>query len=60
VDSSIDLNLFNGDLAALYKFAGRKLPVSETETTVEPVPLTLEERIDRLEKIAKEKGWKLD
>lgn len=60
VDSSIDLNLFNGDLAALYKFAGKKLPVSEVQETEEPAPLTLEERIDRLERIAREKGWKFD
>ena len=60
VDSSIDLNLFNGNLDDLYKLAGEKRPYEESEKPDEQVILTLEQRIERLEKAAKIQGWKLD
>ena len=63
VDSSIDLNLFKGSLDDLYKFSGVKRPHVENENPdvpTEPVTLTLEQRIERLEKGAKAQGWKLD
>lgn len=59
VDTSIDLNLFNGDLDALVKLAGgKKIEIPEKEETAETPVMTLEERIARLEKLAKENGWK--
>jgi len=60
VDSSIDLNLFNGNLDDLYNLAGVKRPHEESEKPDEQVILTLEQRIERLEKAAKNQGWKLD
>ncbi len=57
VDTSIDLNIFNGDLDDLVKLAGsKKIETSKPET---PVELTLEERVARLEKLAEENGWQL-
>lgn len=61
VDTSIDLNLFNGTLSALYQFAGVKLPANEVpQAQAEQPILTLEQRIDRLEKAASTHGWKLE
>jgi GH25 family lysozyme M1 (1,4-beta-N-acetylmuramidase) len=56
VTTALDVNYFNGDIAALQRFAG----VTVTEPEPEPEPtLTLEERVARLETAARNHGWTL-
>ncbi len=55
IESTLDVNYYNGTLAELRKFAG--LP-AQPETKPE-TPLTLEQRVAVLEKAARENGWKV-
>ncbi len=51
----VDMNVFNGDLAALRRFCG----LDATAPEPDPVPLTLEQRVARLENAARREGWVL-
>jgi GH25 family lysozyme M1 (1,4-beta-N-acetylmuramidase) len=52
-ESMLDINYFNGELADLNKFAG----ITTTTTPPVTMPLTIEERLAKLEAQARSHGW---
>ena len=50
-----DYNRWQGDLASFYNYIGKTTPLDEPP----PEPLTLEERIQRLEGAARQNGWQI-
>ena len=53
--SQQDYNRWQGDLDSFYRYIGKTAPPDDVPTT----PLTLEERIERLERAARQNGWQL-
>ncbi|NLF50920.1 MAG: hypothetical protein GX577_07265 [Leptolinea sp.] len=58
-ESLLDVNYYNGDLAALKKFCGIQGGTSPVITEPDPSTLTVEERLAKLEAQAKAHGWTL-